>query len=65
MYKVYTMGGKLLDIKVEPEEALFFGARVAGAFDQTLVIKGFGVYCTVNPKGQEGPVPDSWEPEED
>jgi hypothetical protein len=61
-YGVYTMGGKLLEYRIEPNEAIFFAARLADAFNQTLVVKGFGVYYTVDPKGQRGPVPDDWKP---
>jgi len=63
-YGIYTMEGKLLDCRIEPNQALLFAARLAGAFNQPLVIKGFGVYCTVDPEGQRGPVPDDWKPTE-
>ena len=61
-YGVYTMNGRLLECRIEPNDALFFAACLASAFNQPLVIKGFGVYCTIDPEGQRGPVPDDWEP---
>ena len=61
-YRIYTMSGKLLDRKIEPNDAILFAARLASAFNQPLVVRGFGVCCTVDPEGQRGPVPDDWKP---